>query len=197
MFFFVQFSSSLIGWHWHALTHLDDPSGIMCGVCVYTHLRWWISQPARFGPRNRVWSGMKHLEEEPERDGHLSNPWRSDSPRLLFPSLSLLPSDSGRFLFIFFQREKCQPVESRGPGSGSVPQYFPMIDDAYSCRVSPVIVFLKNSYGCRWLPSHPPALATWCSLAFFCLSLSRCFLCQAFDVIGKASAGKKREVLIH
>lgn len=72
--------------------------------CVYTHLRWWISQPACFRPRNRVWSGMKHLEEEPERDGHLSNPWRSDSLRLLFPSLSLLPSDRDDFCLFFSAR---------------------------------------------------------------------------------------------
>lgn len=47
-----------------------------------------------------------------------------------------------------------------GPGPGSSPQYFPVIDDAYSGPVSPVIVFLKNSYGLQMTSYGAPYSAS-------------------------------------
>lgn len=173
-------------------------------LCIqYTQLPWWISQLARFRPRNRVWSGMKHLEEEPERDAERRpsiKPVKKWFPEITF-SLSLTFAIwSGRFRFIF-QHEKRQPIESHGPGSGSVVQYFP--HDWWCVFLSRVTSYCFPEKQLRMqmtsyraplvltLPRSLPALTVDVPWRFFFLSLSHCFLCQAFDVIGKASAGKE------
>ncbi len=93
------------------VTHLYDPSGIMCSMYIHNSGDEYPS-PYTSGPEiefDQVWTlRAKTRERDAQKDGHLSNPWRSDSPRLLPPSLW-----SGRFLFIF-QCEKCQPEPGLG-----------------------------------------------------------------------------------
>ncbi len=143
--------STVIGWNWHKLlsvSHTPLRSFRNNVQRVYTQQRWWISQLARFRPRNRVWTWTlraKTGERETYRKMAIDQTHGEVIPEITFPSFC-----SGRFLFIF-QCERCQ----LRPGAWHNISTWLMI-----CRVSPVIVFLKNSYGCRWLhikfPSHPP-----------------------------------------
>lgn len=82
--------STVIGWNWHthlSVSHTHLRSFRNNVQRVYTQQRWWISQPARFRPRNRVWTWK--LEREMHRKIAIYQTHGEVIPRDYFP-LSLI-----------------------------------------------------------------------------------------------------------
>ncbi len=182
--------STVIGWYWHKLlsvSHTPLRSFRNNVQRVYTQQRWWISQLARFRPRNRVWTWTlraKTGERETHRKMAIDQTHGEVIPEITSP-LSVLDD-----FCLFFSARDVSPDRVHGT-------IFP---HDWWCVVCHRLLFswktvtdaddfisslqLTLPY-LRYLPSR---------LMFpgiFCLLLSCCFLCQAFDVIGKASWAKK------
>ncbi len=180
--------STVIGWYWHKLlsvSHTPLRSFRNNVQRVYTQQRWWISQLARFRPRNRVWTWTLKLERERRTERWPSiKPMEKWFPRLLSP-LSVLDD----FCLFFSARDV-----SSDRVHGTI---FPL---DWWCVVCHRLLFSwktvtdADDFISSFRLTLPYLRYLSSRLMFpgvFCLSLSRCFLCQAFDVIGKASRAKK------
>ncbi len=159
--------STVIGWYWHKLlsvSHTPLRSFRNNVQRVYTQQRWWISQLARFRPRNRVWTWTlraKTGERETYRKMAIDQTHGEVIPWDYFP------------LFLFWTISVYFSVREMSAQTRCMAQYFHLIDDVSSvtgyCFPEKQLRMQMTSYQVCISPSHTSVTCPrgWCSLAFF------------------------------